>query len=466
MRDPIEDLQHFRSEGTTVNPLPASEVRRRGDRMRRRNTALATVGGVAAAIVAVGVPVGLVQAGSSGDGREISPAPPSVTWLQEVPQGFPLDAGYGPGSATDEVAPAIPDACGTPFWSTDGTTDVAGATVSGGEAFDARTLMVYPDDAAAERALAGIREAVADCPEQTEPDEGPDTTLVHEVLDQDLPTEESFVFVQRARFDDGLVSDATITGIGRSGNALLVDQSYSSAGDDRSVETNLRLQLQRAATPYAAMCVFSATPCAAANGEDGQNDEDGGDGGAQVVPDDFPLLDGWPTESEGGEFGPAGPTRTALDVMEPEACGATAPVPAHTDLVRAAYSNPEDYRQRQLLTFATVEEANAYVDAVLAIFEDCFEVETEEGTTRLTQRVDEVSDVGDRTGGAITRYERDGDPVPGMTTLLVVRVGSAVLLGEDQDDGSGGLEPEVAVQESFQTILAEAEGVIEAMGDL
>ncbi|MDN4162396.1 hypothetical protein [Nocardioides abyssi] len=457
MRDPIEDLQHFRTDGTTVNPLPASEVRRRGDRMRRRNTAVATVGGVAAALVAVGVPFGIAQSGG-GDGPDTSPAPPSVSWLQEAPEGFPLDAGYA-ASATDEVAPAIPDVCGTPFWTTAGTTDVAGATLSGGEAFDARTLMVYPDDDAAERALAGIRAAVADCPEQTELDESPDTTLVHDVLDQDLPTEESFVFVQRARFDDGLLSDATITGIGRSGNALLVDQSYASPGDDRSVATNLRLQLQRAARPFSELCVFSATPCSPGDGS--QEDP-----AAQVVPDGFPLLGGWPEESEGGEFGPAGPTRTGLDVMEPEACGATAPVPAHTDLVRAAYSNPEDYRQRQLLTFATTEEADAYVDAVLAIFDDCFEVETEDGTTRLTQRIDEVSGTGDRAGGAVTRYERDGDPVPGMSTLLVVRVGSAVLLGEDQSEGSGGLEPEVAVQESFQSILAEAEGVIRAMRDL
>ena len=43
--DPLESLDNF-SEGLHVNSLPASEVRRRGDRMRRRNTALATVGGV------------------------------------------------------------------------------------------------------------------------------------------------------------------------------------------------------------------------------------------------------------------------------------------------------------------------------------------------------------------------------------------------------------------------------------
>ena len=57
-----DDLSSFTdgfSEGMHVNPLPASEVRRRGDRMRRRNTTLATVGGVVAAAVFIGTPVAL-----------------------------------------------------------------------------------------------------------------------------------------------------------------------------------------------------------------------------------------------------------------------------------------------------------------------------------------------------------------------------------------------------------------------
>ena len=49
-----------------MNPLPASEVRRRGDRMRRRNTALATVGGVVAAAVFIGTPVALMSGNDNG----------------------------------------------------------------------------------------------------------------------------------------------------------------------------------------------------------------------------------------------------------------------------------------------------------------------------------------------------------------------------------------------------------------
>ena len=55
---------------TDLHPLPASEVRRRGDRLRRRNTALAVAGGTVAAMTAIGVPVALSQ-----DGTDARPDP-------------------------------------------------------------------------------------------------------------------------------------------------------------------------------------------------------------------------------------------------------------------------------------------------------------------------------------------------------------------------------------------------------
>jgi hypothetical protein len=460
VRDPIEDLQHFRTDGTPVNPLPASEVRRRGDRMRRRNTALATVGGVAAALVAVAVPLS-VMSGAGDDRPDISPAPPapSVSWLQEVPEDFPLHAELT-GGTRDGKEMSVPEACGTPFWSMADTTDVAEASaVSDPESYTARTLAVYPDQVSAEQALDGIRAAAAACPE--EPDSRDDTTLFYDVLDRDLGTEDSLVLVEAVRYDDGLVANTTVTLLGRTGNALLLDQSYSSSGGQQTVEQMVRTSQVRGALTWSAMCVFSADPCGATDGTDGPDEP-----AAQVVPDGFPLLSGWPTDSAGGEFGLAGPTRTGLDVIEPEACGAVAEVPEHTDLVRGAFNSPEDYRQRQLLTFATVEEADAYVDDVLAIFDDCFEVETEDGSTRLTQVITDMSGTADRAGGAVTRYERDGEPVPGMSTLLVVRVGSAVLLAENQSEGNGGLEPAAATQEAFTAIVAESRAVVDAMGDL
>ena len=58
MPDPIEELSNF-DPRSPVNPMPAAEVRRRGDRLRRRNTAR-VVGGAVAAVVLVAVPVAVL----------------------------------------------------------------------------------------------------------------------------------------------------------------------------------------------------------------------------------------------------------------------------------------------------------------------------------------------------------------------------------------------------------------------
>ena len=97
--DPLESLDNF-PEGLHVDSLPASEVRRRGDRMRRRNTALATVGGVVAAAVFIGTPVALMS-GNDDDSVDPptvpadvpEPTTPSAEWLTEIPAEFPLADG-------------------------------------------------------------------------------------------------------------------------------------------------------------------------------------------------------------------------------------------------------------------------------------------------------------------------------------------------------------------------------------
>ena len=50
MPDPIDELENFSTPGLR-GPLPAAEVRRRGTRLRRRNNALAAIGGVAAVAI-------------------------------------------------------------------------------------------------------------------------------------------------------------------------------------------------------------------------------------------------------------------------------------------------------------------------------------------------------------------------------------------------------------------------------
>ena len=91
MSDPIRDLENLKHEGMNVNPLPASEVRRRGTRMRRRNNALAAVGALAVVAV-IATPLAVVARGGdhAGPGPVGSPSPsPTQTvrtdWLQTIP---------------------------------------------------------------------------------------------------------------------------------------------------------------------------------------------------------------------------------------------------------------------------------------------------------------------------------------------------------------------------------------------
>ena len=75
MSDPIDELNHF-EPGVPVSPIPAAEVRRRGDRLRRRRTAL-VMGGAVAAVLLIAVPVAVV-ASSDSDGTP-QPASPVIS---------------------------------------------------------------------------------------------------------------------------------------------------------------------------------------------------------------------------------------------------------------------------------------------------------------------------------------------------------------------------------------------------
>lgn len=115
MHDPFDDLKGL--EGLSRPSLPAEEVRRRGDRLRRRRTALQAVG--AAAAVAVIASGGMLATGGDpGTGPDIGPAErtgtpaPSPTaeaaehpWITSLPDGFPLDwALPEPGGDVPELA--------------------------------------------------------------------------------------------------------------------------------------------------------------------------------------------------------------------------------------------------------------------------------------------------------------------------------------------------------------------------
>lgn len=124
----------------------------------------------------------------------------------------------------------------------------------------------------------------------------------------------------------------------------------------------------------------------------------------EVIPADFPLLSGLPEDSEAepGQ-GRHGPNRTMRPLV-PEACGERVPLPDHTDRLRAGWTNPEDGRDRQLVTFADVEGAQSYAEQMLDLFRACPEEVTSEQTEESRRVTGVDSDLGDFAGAASTQY--------------------------------------------------------------
>jgi hypothetical protein len=124
-----------------------------------------------------------------------------------------------------------------------------------------RTLVLYPDDRAAESALATIRDGVAAC--DREPI-GDHLALVRNPLSVDLSTDESYVFAQRVwntAEQPTLKSELTVHEIARTGNALLLMSSYGSAGDDGLLSSEPKRLMNAATAPLETMCLFAEHPC-------------------------------------------------------------------------------------------------------------------------------------------------------------------------------------------------------------
>jgi hypothetical protein len=96
--DPISQLESLRPGGLVVNPLPADEVRRRGDRRRRTRRTLTSLA-AAAVVMGVVVPVALLN----GNG-EPAGSPPLVGSPSATPTSSPSSA-PAPSSTPTQASP-------------------------------------------------------------------------------------------------------------------------------------------------------------------------------------------------------------------------------------------------------------------------------------------------------------------------------------------------------------------------
>lgn len=440
--DLLRELENF-TPGLTMDPLPASEVRRRGTRLRRRNTALATVGGVAAVAIIAAPVIAL-----TGHPRSTAPEPapsPSPSWVQTIPSDFPLTDGMPvPVETRAGYKPRITDICDRAGWDPEGTADTRQVVYTDrSEGGQDRTLALYPTDREAELTLLSLRAGLRACELETA---GRDRRA--EIVDSAQGSDGSDSVAYANHYTDG--GDTDVIRLLRVGNAIVQDTAYTTGGGDPTIVQGVLATINsQSVDTTAAMCVFAREGCG------GDTATDDGTG-TPAIPDEFPLAGGYPSD------GTTGPDRSLAPITLEE-CGASVPVPAHTGLLRSGYHAAGDDRERQLVTFDDAEQAQSYLDSVIQLYTDCAET-TVDGRTQLVQAITSVSGY-DAAGGAHVRWERDGEPVRGVETVAVVRVGSAVLLSTIATDEGVGRDGG-AIQEQTQTAFDSIDGVVDAMADL
>ncbi|CAB4710939.1 MAG: hypothetical protein F2667_07650 [Actinobacteria bacterium] len=451
MPDPLFD--HFQPEGTPVTPLPASEVRRRGDRMRRRNTTLAAVGSAAAAVLLIAVPMAVVS--RDGDsGAVIDPAgtpsavdptgPVSTAWVQQIPRDFPLTSGMPDGtSAPGPFEPQIVGPCGNDGWTPAGSVDEASVIWTDQvEASLQRALALYPDAEAAAAAIDEVRSQVAECVTPRGNRDAIEAVAVTSDLGED-----SFAFVNRWYSGGDLTGEGHFQQLVRVGNAVLfANGNFGSAGDQAVIDQTADLFRTRTAYTVSAMCVFAADPCDEVPPAAPESSIDGVD-----------LLIGYPDDAGTTSDADGAGASSTLDL-----CGRTAFDPGNAIHVREAnyQGEAEDTRGRTLAEFGSVAEAEAMMEQAAALLADCPEERSASGAAVFTP-VDLA--LGQQALSWTTRYssdELDGGFDTGLTVHQLVRVGSVVLVAMEYGEGGGSDE---TIASFIEQMTADTAAVVDQL---
>lgn len=443
MPDPIEELENFSIPGPAMNPMPAAEVRRRGNRIRRRNNALAAVGGVAA-VALIATPFALFAGGQSSP-DSVDPAPQPTTWVQEVPDGFDITTGIGDGQTevtTSDDPLLIQNVCGVGWHVVPEPADQLTASMANpdSEGGHTRYLAVFDDFAQASAAMAQFDEAPSSC-DGVYDDEG----TTYEMLPADVAgssAEDSSAWVQAMHDEVGMTGEGYVTVAQQVGNALLIDTAISGGvGDETVRDLAVSNLVDRSQDVVGSMCEFSVAGC----GDNGEAVDPGNDQGpAQEVPAGFPLSDQMPDGTKERD----GYEQQHVDVCDNQSWTADDTIDAR----QAAYTGEtEGGWDRTLGVYATEDEATlAFMSAKTGV-QAC--VLDSEGGKRWVTTL--PSSLGD-SSVVYVNHMGSGD---GAFVVQLVQVGNAIL--QDTTYVSDG-DPQ-AIQETADQLADSSTGVVDAM---
>lgn len=344
-------------------------------------------------------------------GDQDSP-PTTAAAATRIADDFPLSAGMGgPGDTVPTTRTGTGlrsfELCGTSPLRGLGTRDRMVADNSGGESLATRELVLLgsPDESA--RVAASFTDLATGCDRPTT-GSGVETTA--EARESTFGEAPATVVVQGYLFDGEPGPGHLVVHVVPVGAALLVTQTYGEWPDVSDGVDGTAQQLQDV---VAAMDVFTegGEPAVA------QTEE---------IPDDFPMLAGWPPSSEADGDGRSGPSRVA-DAVVFTACGTEWREPARVDRVRAGWDSAEDYRTRQLTTYDDDDAAVAAVEDLVAFERSCpTEPPGEDGFG--TEREVRPVALGDDGWAILERDTFNGSPSVFGASTVVVRVGRAVLV--------------------------------------
>jgi hypothetical protein len=401
-----------------MNPLPPSDVRRQGDRLRRRNNVLAGVG-AAVAVAVIVTPLAIL--GTRGDGdASPDPAPtPQTEWLQSIPADFPLGDGMPDDAVVSddppygEIVMETVHLCDSEVWSADDARDLLGAMWTNGiEGGEQRTLAVYADDAAAEEAVRAFDDAI-----------GGGCSIGNQNMSTDvnpLSSQGTLGWVE-SYVREGAPSGARVGQLTLVGNALLLDHVFVPEQSGAVTEQAAQTLADGASGVVEAMCVFSPLGCAGESEPPETIDPD--PNAVTDIPDGIDITTGM-AENESGE--PVVATPEGEGVAELVICDTpTLPADGVRDRLAANASGPEYSDARELRTYGSAEEAQAAIDGMIDAVEAC---PTEDFTT--TTWVNTITDgtLGEDSYTVTTTYLENGEPTLGAIWRHVVRIGNAIFV--------------------------------------
>lgn len=346
-------------------------------------------------------------------------------WMTAVPDDVPLAAGLADdGGDYERVSePVTWSFCDTEAFPVGTAADARREGATGPEYADRRDLRVFPDDRAAHAFLRQATSVSEGCPEE----QHGATRWIHTVSPA-TPGEESVRIIQTYETDGLPNAGATWWDVVRVGNAVLVTATGGEYVPGETLGQGIRDYQRLIAPIVSAMCVFSANGCP---------DEEQVVTGDHAVPDDFPLAAGFPPEGyaePGRRYGRTGPGR-GLPLPSWKQCGESVAPTGFEDRLAARWANVEDYRGRELFTFADAAAAEQFAGSLVALWEDCPRSEPDHGYVSV-QDVRPLT-VGGQSWALLSWSEYRGDPAIGLTVVEVVRVGHAVLVDQVSNEAGG-----------------------------